>query len=120
MNNNLLEAFQNYTGVTQVVSIKAVLPQGLFYYAEGLENGNEYNLEDKILKIEFTGEDIREDFVLNITINEDATSDNIYFLNIESEPQKDIFIKLPYQQARKLLIDMIIFGEPYSVNLITK
>ena len=120
MKNLILEALQNYTRVRQIVSIKGEIPHSLFYYAEGLENGNEYKLEDKELIIEFTGEDEREDFTLNIMINEKATINEIFFFDLEVAPKKDIFIKLPYQQARKLLLDMIIYGEPYSVNLITK
>lgn len=120
MKNNILEALQSYTGVRQIISLNGKLPNGLFYYAEGLENGNEDKLENKELKIEFTGEDERESFVLNITINEDANLNEIFFLDVEAEPQNNIDIKLPYQQARKLLVDMIINGEPYSVNLITK
>ena len=120
MKNDILEALQDYTGVRQIVSIKGELPSGLFYYAEGLENGSEYQLENKELKIEITGEDERENFVLNIVINEEATLEEIFFFNVELEPQKDIFIKLPYQKARRLLVDMIINGEPHSVNLITR
>jgi len=121
MKNNLLELVQNFTGQRQIGTIDIEIPHSLFYCAEGLQNGYEHKLEDEVVTIKCTGEDYRDVFILNIIIKEkEDTSKNVLLKERQTILIGTIDLKLPYQKARKLVLDMIVEGMPYSVNLITR
>jgi hypothetical protein len=117
----ILKALQDFTCVRQLSTLNIEVPCGLFYYAEGLENGNEHQLEDKKITINFIGQDERDNYLLCITIKESHDTSSILNVLPNKYPiDKNIHLELPYQKARKLLLDILIAGAPYSVNLITK
>lgn len=121
MKNEILKALQDFTCVRQLSTLNIEAPCGLFYYAEGVENGNEYQLEDKKITINFIGQDERDNYLLCITIKESHNTSSILNVPPTKYPvDKNIHLELPYQKARKLLLDILIAGAPYSVNLITK
>ncbi len=120
MKNKILEKIKSHIMLSQYDTLDIHIPLNLFYYAEGLENGYEHHLENKKIFIFITAPDERDSCNITITIKEDIdTSDNLLTLK-QYKKKKDIFFDLPYQKARRLILDMIVDSEPHSLNLITE
>lgn len=114
-----IEKTLNHSMYNQITKIDAIIPNGLFYYSDGIENGNEHKLEGKIICITCKGYDLRDDFKLKINILEEYKNKQNLILPKNSK-QKVLEVNLSYQKARELLLDLITKGTPYSVNFITK
>ncbi|MFA6137403.1 MAG: hypothetical protein WC667_04880 [Sulfurimonas sp.] len=123
MKNEILEIIQNYTGTRELIDLRIEVPARLFNLSEGLENGYEDILEDEKVVVNAIGYDDRDrdNYTLFITIKEDEdTSKELLLLEAKLLIDKEIFLQLSYQKARKLILDMIVEGAAHSVNLITE
>lgn len=114
-----IEKTLNHSMYNQITKIDAIIPNGLFYYSDGIENGNEHKLEGKIICIICKGYDSRDDFKLKINIHEEY-KDNQNLILLNDSKKKNLEVNLSYQKSRELLLDLITKGKPYSVNFITK
>ncbi|MFA6195364.1 MAG: hypothetical protein WC656_01815 [Sulfurimonas sp.] len=123
MKNEILEIIQNYTGTRELNDLKIEIPARLFNLSEGLENGYEHILEDKQVVVNAIGYDDRDrdNYTLFIMIKEDEDTSKELLSKKDKWPiDKEIFLQLSYQKARKLILDMIEEGASHTVNLITK
>ena len=120
MKNEILKKIQNYIMFKEISHLNIQIPNSLFYYAEGLENGCENYLEGKKILIEVSGEDVRDNHIISIVIREGRDSLDDFVLKEPVSHVQNICIELSYQKARKLTLDMIVAGTPYSVNLTTR
>ncbi len=73
----LINKLQDFTSVKQLSSLKIEVPNGLFYYVESLNDGNEHQLENKKVTIDFIGDDERDSYVVNIKIKENSDTSDI-------------------------------------------
>ena len=80
MKNEILKKIQNYIMFKEINHLNIQIPNSLFYYAEGLENGCENHLEGKKILIEVSGEDIRDNHIILIVIRESRDSLNDFVL----------------------------------------
>ena len=109
------ELKEGYLGYGNFVNINIVIPPGLFYYAEYLDNGNESQLEGCIISIEFSGYDSRDSKYIEVLIKEECDNNESYVFDGTSR-----HVELNYQTARKLVLQIIPIFSPHSVNLTTK
>jgi hypothetical protein len=103
-----------------ITGIDIEIPEGLYYYAESKENGNEDQMEDKTIYIRLFGHDERDSRQIIINIKEHYSLElSIQNKNIPDEVVS-VIVELSYQIARMFIFMFILDSSPYSVNLRTK
>lgn len=115
MEQKLTDLIKLLIGHDPIFGLTIEIPQGLYYYSQMQENGNEDVLEGKQISIEFVGHDMRDTRYLTITIKESAIINTPFIF-----AEKRLEIELDYQIARQIVLSLIGNSESYSVNLITK
>jgi hypothetical protein len=103
MNEKYVDLMKQIVGHDRINNLSIQVPTGLYYYAESLENGNEDQLEGKVITFDIVSVDVRDNRTIEITIKECPQSD----------------MELNYQTARKLVLEAIKEGCAHSVNITT-
>lgn len=115
MEQKLTALIKLLIGHDPIFGLTIEIPQGLYYYSQMQENGNEDVLEGKQISIKVVGHDMRDTRYSTIFIKESAVI-HTPFIFVE----KRLEIELSYQIARQIVLNLISNSEPHSVNLITK